>query len=190
MKQYLFNIRHLCVLLVLAAVTCSCASCKHTPTREELRDEFNRKQKRAIDGDKLTQMLHNKNYEAALLFIDTMHVLYPRDPQFYFCEAWVYQMKNDSAKATSCYMKARSIYDKLIEEKDDLGDKINHAAITQILYGKEEYDKELDIIVKSVDNQRDSIYVEAYKQLILGKKEIREMFDGESSFTPSKNPYE
>lgn len=44
-------------------------------------------------------MLNDRDFDRAHQFIDSLHIEYPRDPQFYFGEGWVYDMQGDSIKA-------------------------------------------------------------------------------------------
>lgn len=143
--------------------------CKHSD--ETLPSDKKAKRERFQAGMRLDTLLCRRDLESALLFIDTLHTRYPRDPQFYFGEGWIYQMKNDSIKARSCFTKAVAIYDSLIAVKKDFGDQINRAIIIQILYGKEAYDKNLDEILRTSKNPHDSLVIEEIWRKVIYKKE-------------------
>ena len=142
-----------------------------THSNENSLSDKQAKQERFQAGMRLDSLLCKRELENALLFIDTLHTRYPRDPQFYFCEGWIYQMKNDSAKARFCFTKAVAIYDSLIAVKKDFGDQTNRALIIQILYGKEAYDKSLDEILRTTKNTHDSAEIEELWRKVIYKKE-------------------
>ncbi|MCD8317972.1 MAG: hypothetical protein LUC45_03580, partial [Paraprevotella sp.] len=129
------------------------------------------KQERFQAGMRLDTLLCRRDLESALLFIDTLHTRYPNDPQFYFGEGLIYQMKNDSINARSCFTKAVAIYDSLIAIKKDFGDRINRAIIIQILYGKEAYDRTLDEILRTTKSSHDSAVIEEIYRKVIYKKE-------------------
>lgn len=137
-------------------------ACKHG---SEISPSDRDVKKRNQAGMRLDTLLCNRDFDRALLFMDTLHAQYPRDPQFYFCEGWIYAMKGDSAKARACFTEAIAIYDSLIAVKNDLGDQINRAFIIQILYGREAYDKCLDDILQTLKNPHDSVYIEVNRKL-------------------------
>lgn len=152
-----------------------------THSNENSLSDKQAKQERFQAGMRLDSLLCKRDLENALLFIDTLHTRYPRDPQFYFGEGWIYQMKNDSVKARSCFTKAVAIYDSLIAVKKDFGDQINRALIIQILYGKEAYDKSLDEILRTAKNTHDSLVIEEIYRNLIYKKE--DMFKPETHRT-------
>lgn len=161
----------LAIAMCLALVVTVIHGCK--PSNESSPSEREVKQKRFEAGTHLDSLLCKRDLENALLFIDTLHTQYPRDPQFYFGEGWIYQMKNDSIKARSCFTKAVDIYDSLIAVKKDFGDQLNRALIIQILYGKEAYDKNLDEILRTSKNTHDSLVIEEiYRNLIYKKEDL------------------
>ena len=178
-KTLLFNKKRttsLGIIICLALFVTAIHGCK--PSNESFPSEKEVKQKRLEAGTRLNSLLCNRDLENALLFIDTLHTQYPRDPQFYFCEGWIYQMKNDSIKALSCFTKAEAIYDSLIAVKKDFGDQLNRALIIQILYGKEAYHKNLDEILRTAKNAHDSAEIEEIWRKVIYKKE--DLFKPES----------
>lgn len=171
-KTYLFDVKSptwIAITVCLALFVTVIHGCKHSD--ETLPSDKKAKRKRFQAGMRLNTLLCRRDLESALLFIDTLHTRYPRDPQFYFGEGWIYQMKNDSIKARSCFTKAVAIYDSLIAVKKDFGDQINRAIIIQILYGKEAYDKNLDEILRTSKNPHDSLVIEEIWRKLIYKKE-------------------
>ena len=171
-KTYLFDVKSptwIAITVCLALFVTVIHGCKHSD--ETLPADKKAKRERFQAGMRLDTLLCRRDLESALLFIDTLHTRYPRDPQFYFGEGWIYQMKNDSIKARSCFTKAVAIYDSLIAVKKDFGDQINRAIIIQILYGKEAYDKNLDEILRTAKSTHDSLVIEKIWRKLIYKKE-------------------
>lgn len=171
-KTYLFDVKSptwIAITVCLALFVTVIHGCKHSD--ETLPPDKKAKRERFQAGMRLDTLLCRRDLESALLFIDTLHTRYPRDPQFYFGEGWIYQMKNDSIKARSCFTKAVAIYDSLIAVKKDFGDQINRAIIIQILYGKEAYDKNLDEILRTAKSTHDSLVIEKIWRKLIYKKE-------------------
>ncbi len=173
-KTYLFDVKSptwIAITVCLALFVTVIHGCKHSD--ETLPSDQKAKRERFQAGMRLDTLLCRRDLESALLLIDTLHTRYPRDPQFYFGEGWIYQMKNDSIKARSCFMRAMAIYDSLIAVKKDFGDEINRAVIIQILYGKEAYDKSLDEILRTTKSTHDSLVIEEiYRKLIYKKEDL------------------
>lgn len=173
-KTYLFDVKSptwIAITVCLALFVTVIHGCKHSD--ETLPSDKKAKRERFQAGMRLDTLLCRRDLESALLLIDTLHTRYPCDPQFYFGEGWIYQMKNDSIKARSCFTKAVAIYDSLIAVKKDFGDEINRAVIIQILYGKEAYDKSLDEILRTAKSTHDSLVIEEiYRKLIYKKEDL------------------
>ena len=124
-KTYLFDVKSptwIAITVCLAFFVAVIHGCKHSD--ETLPSDKKAKRERFQAGMRLDTLLCRRDLESALLLIDTLHTQYPRDPQFYFGEGWIYQMKNDSIKARSCFMRAVDLYDSLIAVNKDFGDEI------------------------------------------------------------------
>lgn len=151
-------------------------SCNHTEKTnaesEANEMSLDQQHERHCKAMRLDSLLCNRAFGEALLFLDSLHQQYPQDPQFYFGEGWVYDMQDDSINAHAAFRKARVLYDSLILKKEDLGDKINRAFITQILEGKEAYELELNQLAQSVKNKKDSLYVESFHNYIYEKESL------------------
>lgn len=111
-------------------------SCNHagkTDAESETKEmSLEQRRERHLKAMRLDSLLCNRAFGEALLFLDSLHQQYPQDPQFYFCEGWVYDMQDDSTSAHAAFRKARALYDSLILKNDDLGDKINRAFLTHM----------------------------------------------------------
>lgn len=171
-KTYLFDVKSptwIAITMCLALFVTVIHGCKHSD--ETLPSDKKAKRERFQAGMRLNTLLCRRDLESALLFIDTLHTRYPRDPQFYFGEGWIYQMKNDSIKARSCFTKAVAIYDSLIAVKKDFGDQINRAFIILILDGRKAYNQSLDEILRTSKNPHDSLVIEEIWRKLIYKKE-------------------
>lgn len=169
-ERYLFTIMG---FFVISFCLCTCKNVK-TETRtnkQEMAMQTWERQK--IDaGIQLDSMLREKDFDHALSFLDTLYVLYPDEPLFYFSEGWVYDIQNDSIRSRACFEKAWNLCDSMVKETNDLGDKLNHAIITQILYGKVAYDQELKNIAQSVDNSEDSAIIMKFQNFVYNKNDF------------------
>lgn len=150
-----------------AVINTSCRQTHGNMPQSEEKTDLTRVQREA----RLNALLCERDFGQALLLIDTLRAQYPRIPQFYFCEGWVYDMKGDSVRARSCYTQAVSIYDSLIAVKKDFGDQVNRAILIQLLYGQKAYDNALNKILRTVDNSHDSVMVEDLYRKCAFKKE-------------------
>lgn len=144
-------------------------------SNENSSSQIEAKKKRFNDGVRLQSMLRKGKLDESLRFIDTLHHSYPRDPQFYFAKGWIYYMKDDSCKSVCSYKKAIELYDSLIVQNDDFGDKINRAFIFQFIYGKEKFLEEMDAIVPK-DNDEKIAIDSSYKRMIFTEKQLRKLF--------------
>lgn len=142
---------------------------KEIPTEQQI--EFQKERDRA--GLRLETMLNNRDFEQALLYVDSLHREYPDDPQLYFTEGWAYDMLGDSLRARAAYTKSMGIYDSLIAAKPDCSDMINRALIVQILYGMEAYTRALDEIQSTISSPKDSLTIEQiWREFIFNKEEL------------------
>ena len=117
-------------------------------------------------------MLNDRDFDRAHQFIDSLHIEYPRAPQFYFGEGWVYDMQGDSIKARIAYTKSIAIYDSLIAVKPNFDDMFNRAFIIQILYGIDAYNQELDKMQSTLKSSKDSMVIEHIRGWVFKKEEI------------------
>lgn len=176
------------LLLFLIPVMFSCkqnSGDKQNPEKRELSEQEKEAMiERSIEEGSLTEKLKNKNFEQALSNIASLHLKYPHDPQLYFYEGWVYDMKEDSIKSHIAFSKALNIYDSLIVAKTNFVNEINRAVIVQILYGQEAYTKALDKIQAKYNTYNDSLEIEmVWRKFVYNPNE----FFQESPTTSSVN---
>ena len=83
------------LILLSVSVSTSCMQGKgqgQTDVQTETAQDENGQ--RSTDGLRLMSMLSAKDFENALLLLDTLHARYPGDPQFHFAEGWVCYSQN------------------------------------------------------------------------------------------------
>lgn len=170
--QRLFGIYRPIIVLafLLIPVMLSCKLVKEEPISEEQQKEIARK--RFLAGEKLEDILCEKDFKHALSYLDTLHAAFPRDPQFYFCEGWTYDMLEDSIRSRAAFAHAVLIYDSLIAAKQDFGDMINRAFIIQILYGQNTYQQTLDSMQQKKSTPEDSFAIKVYRKVVYKKVEL------------------
>ena len=171
MKNYPKEKWRICLLLlsIILCSSCNCFTNRHNAEDKKQEENVDKLHERHCKAMRLDVLLCNRAFGEALLFLDTLHLQYPQDPQFYFAEGWVYDMEDDSTSAHAAFRKARVLYDSLILKNEDLGDR---AFITQILEGKEAYDIELNQLAKSIGEKKDSLYVESFHNMIYEKENL------------------
>lgn len=161
------------LLLLLSVPALTLQSCKQKEEKKELTEqEKERRRMRDAAGMRLGEMLNARELDHALRYIDTLHRLYPNDPQFSFGEGWIYEMQGDSLRSRRAYTRSLEIYDSLIAVRHDIGDMANRAFLVQILYGMEAYDRALDEILPYCSDERDSMGIEYSKGIEFKTKEL------------------
>ena len=157
---------HKITFMLLCSLASFILSCKQSARDEILTEQqIELKRKRLIAGERLQKMLHDKDYEQVLQYLDTLYLDYPRDPQLFFLEGWAYDMLGYSLLAHIAYAKSVDVYDSLIAAKSDVGDMINRAVVIQLLYGQEEYSHALDEILQSNCSYEDSLFIEGMGEI-------------------------
>lgn len=128
------------------------------------KEELKKRKERLYDGERMEALLHKRELSKALRLVDTLHHKYPNDPQFYFVEGWAYYMNGDSVNARQCYQKSLCIYDSLLAEREDMGDRCNRAYLVYLLYGKSAFYKAVDEMASLAKTHSDSMAVNFWKQ--------------------------
>ena len=155
-------------IIVVCFLALSMQSCKMQSQKESHHID---QRKRDSIGLCLGNMLEERNFERALTYIDSLHTVFPNDPQFYFVEGWIHDMQGDSLSARAAYANSLEIYDSLTEEAPDFSNMINRAMIVQILYGKEAYGKALDEMQSIFTSPQDTLEIEQLWRGYVFKKE-------------------
>lgn len=155
-------------VIVICFLALSMQSCEKQNQKES---QHIAKHERDSIGLCLGSMLEERNFERALPYIDSLHTVYPDDPQFYFVEGWIHDMQGDSLCARAAYTKSLEIYDSLTEDAPNFSDMINRAVIVQILYGKDAYGKALDEMRSIFTSPQDTLEIEQLWRSYVFKKE-------------------
>lgn len=137
-------------------------------------EELKKRKGRLYDGERMEVLLHKRELDKALRLVDTLHRKYPHDPQFYFVEGWAYYMSGDSVNARRCYQKSFCIYDSLLAERENMGDRVNRAYLVYLLYGKSAFYKAVDEMASFAKTRNDSMAVSLWKQIDPDKECIQE----------------
>ena len=79
------NLLHIITFIVLCTIVPLLQSCKQTETKEELAArQLEARQIRDIAGARLGGMLNKREFRRAFSYIDSLHRMYPNDPQLFF----------------------------------------------------------------------------------------------------------
>jgi len=92
----------------------------------------------------LNDLLSDNKIDEGKKMAFSMILEYPNEPTLYFIMGWIYDKKNSDFLKQVYFAICRNLYDKRIKEHTDPNDLINRACVTQILFGKKAYYKELD----------------------------------------------
>lgn len=148
-------IKIFCVLLLLSFIGC-------------------KKQERNISENgfaesvvSLHNLLEEKNFEEALVLIDSTLKVFPDKPEMYFAKGWVCDQIGDSVGKNDSFKKARFLYEKRIAESHKWEDEVNRVCIAQILFGMDAYRKEVDSLKRIrhqdyIQHPSDSVILENY----------------------------
>lgn len=120
----------------------------------------------------LREMLNDREFEQALLYVDTLHMKYSNNPRLYFVEGWAHDMLGDSLRARIAYKRALALLDSLIAVKPNLDDMAERAMIIQLLYGKDAYEQTIDEMISTVKNENDSLKIESLRYFEIDKNYI------------------
>lgn len=140
-------------------------------------NEMNEQRKKNIDSsminiNRLDKLINMALSDSAFVVLDSLHKSKADLPEYYFIEGHLYDLKNDSLKARSCFKKAYDKYDRLIKENGRFGDKLNHSLMTQVLYGIPAFNKELDSLAKTTTDATELESVEMYKRSFIYEKRV------------------
>lgn len=164
--------RYKIAIMLLCSLVLAMQSCKQSTQKEILTErQIELKNERNHAGLRLQEILEERDFERALLYVDSLNRVYPNDPQLYFTEGWVYDMQGDGLRARASYTKSISIYDSLITDKPHFDNMINRAVIVQILYGMEAYNRALDEIQSTFRTAKDSLNIKMWKEVGVIKKD-------------------
>ena len=116
---------------------------------------------------KLHNLLEKGDLDGASFFLDSILDAFPEQPEMYFAKGWICDQKSDSRGKYDSFMKARSLYEKRLKDTHRWSDDVNRVCITQILFGMETYQKEVDSLKSSryddyCNHPSDSVLLEQF----------------------------
>ncbi len=159
--------------MAFVMLACKRSTTNEVSTKQQTELKEHRDEKRDIASLlRLGHMLNARDFERALPYLDSLHRVYPNDPQFSYIEGWIYDMQGDSLLARTAYTKSLAIYDSIIAAEPNFNDMINRAFIIQDLYGMEAYTRALDEI-QSKCSPKDSLEIEQmWRNTVLEKDKL------------------
>lgn len=170
----------ICIACLVFAL---CLSSCNVPTHKT-ENGMEANKKKLTYSIRLEQLLSQRNFHRALLLLDTLNSAYPQEATYYFARGWVYDMQNKKQQSRQSFTRARELFDSLATQKHDLGHRLNHAYITQVLYGRTAYLQELAEIKQSLHNAQEIQTIQQYESITYEKEK---MFTGTITITSS--PY-
>ncbi len=153
----LFKRSKLNFMLLTSFLVISLFSCKQTKDLQ-----LANKQELLKDWSHLGGLLNERDFKAALAYMDTMYVKSPKDPLLHFAEGWTHDMQHDTLKARAAYGRALRIYNSIVKKDPNMFNLVNRAFIIQALNGKKAYNQALDEILTIRHNHKDSMEVEQF----------------------------
>lgn len=102
----------------------------------------------------------------------------------------MHDMNGDGVNVRRCCMKSFCIYDSLLAEREDMGDRVNRANLVYLLYGKAAYERAVDEMASLAKAHRDSMAVSLWRQVDPDKEFKKERLfpewkSGEDEMFPS-----
>lgn len=105
------------------------------------------KQERFQAGMRIDALMRNRDFLHLYPCLDSLHRVYPQDPQFYTVEGMARDYQGDRARARKAFAKAIELYDVLISTKHNFDDRINRASVILFKDGKMAYFLALDEVL-------------------------------------------
>ena len=123
------------------------------------------KQERFQAGMRVDSLMRSRDFQHLYPCLDSLHKVYPHDPQFYTIEGMAHDYQGDRARACQAFAKAIELYDVLISTKHDFGDRINRAAVILFKDGKMAYFLALDEVLTHAKTQQDKQEVKMFRDM-------------------------
>lgn len=105
------------------------------------------KQERFQAGMRIDALMRSHDFQNLHPCLDSLHRVYPQDPQFYTVEGMARDYQGDRARARKAFAKAIELYDALISTKHNFDDRINRASVILFKDGKMAYFLALDEVL-------------------------------------------
>ena len=138
-------------------------------------------QRKTLAELRLDSLLKKRNFPQALLLLDSLQRAYPGVPTYHFSEGWVHDMQCDSVSARTCYERACSIYDSLIDRHHRIGDQVNRLLLTNLLHGPSVCEKEGREILHSASPADSAAVAPLVGHLCREPFDAKGLFQGDSN---------
>lgn len=123
------------------------------------------KQERFQAGMRIDALMRNRDFLHLYPCLDSLHRVYPQDPQFYTVEGMARDYQGDRARARKAFAKAIELYDVLISTKHNFDDRINRASVILFKDGKMAYHLALDETLTHATTQKEKDEVKFFRDM-------------------------
>ncbi len=165
----------LAALLMGMTLSCTQTGTQGSGSKSAQMEDSIRKREYLLDGERLTALIKEDKYQEGLKLLDTMRVKYPHDAQAPFIQGWILDHLGESEQAKASFTRSLEVYDSLCAEKFDFGNEVNRAFVIQALKGDEAFQKQLDKLLPTCQNNADTLTVDMYRNLKYDKHSLKDM---------------
>lgn len=123
------------------------------------------KQERFQAGMGIVSLMRNRDFLHLYPCLDSLHRVYPQDPQFYTVEGMAHDYQGDRARARKAFAKAIELYDVLISTKHNFDDRINRASVILFKDGKMAYFLALDEVLTHAKTPQEEQEVKMFREM-------------------------
>lgn len=123
------------------------------------------KQERFQAGMRVESLMRSHDFRHLYPCLDSLHKVYPKDPQFYVAEGMAHDYQGDCTQARKAYTKAIELYDALISTKHHWDDRVNRAGVILFRDGKMAYHLALDETLTHATTQKEKDEVKFFRDM-------------------------
>ncbi len=123
------------------------------------------KRERFQAGMRVDSLMRSHDFQHLYPCLDSLHEVYPHDPQFYVVEGMAYDYQGDRPRARKAFAKAIERYDILISTKHNWDDRINRASVILFKDGKMAYFLALDEVLTHAKTQKEEQEVKMFRDM-------------------------
>lgn len=114
---------------------------------------------------RIDALMRSHDFQNLYPCLDSLHRVYPQDPQFYTVEGMARDYQGDRARARKAFAKAIELYDALISTKHNFDDRINRASVILFKDGKMAYHLALDETLTHATTQKEKDEVKFFRDM-------------------------
>ncbi|WP_337932693.1 hypothetical protein [Hallella sp.] len=123
------------------------------------------KQERFQAGMRIDALMRNRDFLHLYPCLDSLHRVYPQDPQFYTLEGMARDYQGDRARARKAFAKAIELYDVLISTKHNWDGRVSRACVILFRDGKMAYHLALDETLTHATTQKEKDEVKFFRDM-------------------------